>query len=79
MRTVTIGALLLGSLVFVPSTGANAQTCDSLAARCRAECPAAVEIGAPPGCTCEQRHADCKVSKFWRSWRNDGRGIHVRG
>jgi hypothetical protein len=74
MRALVFSAL---AFAFAPVT-AQAQTCSSMAAKCRAECPAAMKVGAPAGCTCAERHATCKQTKVWPSWRG-GPGLPVKG
>jgi hypothetical protein len=74
MRTALILAITLALPV-----GAQAQTCASMVAQCRAECPAAMKIGAPAGCTCTERFAICKKTKAWPSWRPGGGSLPVKG
>ena len=78
MRKTIFVALTLGAIAFVSAT-AQAQTCASKVAQCRAECPAAMKIGAPAGCTCNERYETCKQTKAWPSWRSGGGSTPVKG
>jgi len=71
--------LLILTITFAFPIAAQAQTCASMAAQCRAECPAAMKAGAPAGCTCSERYATCKKTKAWPSWRSGGGSLPVKG
>lgn len=62
-------ALLVAILVGFPMI-AQAQTCASMRAQCKAECPAAMAANprVPAGCTCDARAARCVQTKSWPSW-----------
>jgi len=60
---------IVGFFMFLYSASvANALTCEGWKNRCVGECPAAMKIGAPKGCTCVERYALCKQTGAWVSW-----------
>jgi hypothetical protein len=68
---------MIGFLVFLNfASVANALTCEGWKDRCAGECPAAMKIGAPKGCTCAERYALCKQTGTWMSWDRK-RGIQA--